>query len=331
MTLWTVLEIPIGFALLFFGGNWLVDGAVGVARRLGVSPLMIGLTLVGFGTSMPELVTCLSAALSNAPGVAIGNVVGSNIANSFLILGVAAVLAPVVCDPKAFRRDGPVLGIVTVGVSAFILSGEIGQLAGGIFLAVLFAYTVYTYFTERSNQAVPAAATRQKECELVTVHEGSLGQSLAIAVLGGAAILFGANWLVDGSVSVARVMGVPETVIGLTMVALGTSLPELATAIAGSRKGQGDVVLGNVLGSNLFNLLGILGTTALVVPLPMPVEIVGFDIWIMLAATILLIVFAVTGWRISRREAILLLFGYIAYIAALAGPFVFGVEGFRFF
>lgn len=330
MTLWTVLEIPLGFALLFFGGNWLVDGSVGVARRLGVSPLMIGLTLVGFGTSTPELVTCLSAALNGSPGVAIGNVIGSNIANSLLILGVAAVLAPVACDPKAFRRDGPVLGAVTVLAVVFVVGGEIGRIAGGAFLLILLAYTVYTYFTER-GQEIPAAQTRKKEGELVVERERSLGLSLGIALLGGVAILLGADWLVHGSVSVARVVGIPETVIGLTMVALGTSLPELATAIAGSRKGEGDVVLGNVLGSNVFNLLGILGTTALVMPLPMPVEIVGFDVWIMLAATVLLILFAVSGWQVTRREAILLLVGYAAYVAALAGPVVLGLPALQFF
>lgn len=330
MTLWTVLEIPLGFGLLFFGGGWLVDGAVGVARRLGVSPLMIGLTLVGFGTSTPELVTCLNAALTGAPGVAIGNVIGSNIANTLLILGVAAALTPVLCNPRAFRRDGPMLGAVTVLAVAFVLGGEIGRVTGGLFLALLAAYTVYTYFTERGCD-IPAAATRHKESELVAVQPRSLGWSLGIAVLGGVAILLGAHWLVHGSVSVARVAGVPETVIGLTMVALGTSLPELATAIAGSRKGEGDVVLGNVLGSNLFNLLGILGTTALVMPLPMPPEIVGFDIWIMLAATVLLILFAVTGWRITRREAVLLLLGYAAYITALAVPVALGQDGLRFF
>lgn len=313
------LQVAAGLVLLLVGGEYLVRGAVAVARRLGISPLVIGLTLVGFGTSTPELVASLEAALTGVPGVAVGNVVGSNIANILLILGISAVLKPIACDRQAFLRDGTVLVCVSgLGVAA-CLSAVIGMGWGLFLIALLGAYTGYTYLTERGGMS-PEAAVHKAEADSVQVPEMPIWKGLTITALGLAGILIGAALLVDGAVVIARAFGVSEAVIGLTLVALGTSLPELATSIMASLRGQADVAFGNVIGSNIFNILGILGVTAIVTPIPVAPEIMAFDVWVMAGVSLLLVAFAVTGWRINRWEGLLFLFGYIAYISVQFVP-----------
>ncbi len=311
------LYLLSGFVLLLIGGESLVRGAVALARRLGVSPMVIGLTLVGFGTSMPELVTCVQAALVGSPGVAIGNVVGSNIANILLILGVAAALRAVVCDPQSFRRDGTIMAIATVIAVALAFTGEIGRLAGASLFLILVAYTIAALVMEkRRNGASGKLYSAEAE-----VFEGPPMSALVAAVMtvGGMAVtILGANLLVEGAIGVARQAGVSEAVIGLSVVALGTSLPELATAVVASLRGQGDVAFGNVIGSNIYNLLGILGLTAVVTPLGVPPEILQVDIWVMFGVTALAILFAMTGLRITRVEGVVLMLGYAGYIGFLA-------------
>lgn len=305
-----------GFALLMLGGDVLVRGAVAMARRLAISPLIIGLTLVGFGTSMPELVASVQAALAGAPGIAVGNVVGSNIANILLILGVTAVLAPIACDPAAFRRDGAMLVAASLLGAGLLLTGTVGRLAGGGLLLVLAAYVVLSYRLERQRNDASAALHTQ-EAESVATVTGHFGAALAITLAGIALTVLGARLLVDAAIDLARLAGISETLVGLTVVALGTSLPELATSVMAAWRRQVDVALGNVVGSNIFNILGILGVTALVRPLPVPLEILRLDLWVMLAATALLALAARTGWRVSRREGALLLALYGAYIGWL--------------
>lgn len=309
----TVGLVVAGLAGLVIGGELLVRGAVSAAKGFGISPMVIGLTLVGFGTSTPELVTSLQAALSGSPGIAMGNVVGSNIGNVLLILGIAVLLAPIAVDPAALRRDGAAMILATLLCLGAVLAGAIPRITGAGFLLALAGYLAFTLWSERRSAA--AAPVYAGQAEAVPGPEMRLG--LALAVVGLAVTILGARALVTGAVQIAQAVGLSETVIGLTIVAIGTSMPELVTSVIAVRRGQGEVALGNVLGSNIFNILGILGVTALVSPLAVPPEIIRADIWVMSAAAVLLVVFARTGWRLGRREGAVMLGGYAAYMGWL--------------
>ena len=312
-----LLSLVAGFVLLVLGGEALVRGAVATATRLGLSPLFIGIVLVGFGTSSPELVTSLQAAFAGSPGIAVGNVVGSNIANILLILGVGALLLPIICEPKAFYRDGTVVGVSAVLLAAVVMVGHLDRWTGLGFVAALFGYIVFTYVKE-SRSPDEGAALHEAEAALqLTVKPMALPLALAFAIGGIALTIFGAKLLVDGAIELAATAGISEAVIGLTVVAVGTSLPELVTAIIAALKKQGDVAFGNILGSNIYNTFGILGITAAVHPLDVPFEIIEFDIWVMLAATVMLLFFAVSGWKVSRREGAVLLGAYVLYLGVL--------------
>jgi cation:H+ antiporter len=308
--------IVAGLVLLVLGGELLVRGAVAIARVLGVSPLMIGLTLVGFGTSTPELVTSIEAALAGAPGVAVGNVVGSSICNILLILGLAAAVRPITASRQAFRRDGPVLMAVTLACLGVLLYGHLGRLVGLVFVLLLAAYIVATYLLERSGDD-PAAAMHAVGVETLPSRPAALARSVPIAIGGLVLVVLGAGWLVEGAIDLATTLGVSDTLIGLTVVAVGTSLPELTASMVAAWRGQSDLAFGNVVGSNIYNVLGILGVTALVQPIGVPPEIAAFDGWVMLAAAVLLVAVTVTGWRINRAEGALLLSGYAAYLGWL--------------
>lgn len=304
-----------GLVLLFFGGELLVRGAVAVARRFGISPLVIGLTIVAAGTSAPELVVSLLAALDGKPDIALGNVVGSNIANILLILGAAAILSPMRADPVLIRRDGLVMIGASLLLVALALTGSFERWQGGIMIAGLLAFTAWAYVSERRG-AAPGKLHAEEAEEMSDIP---LGPWIAVgAVVGGIAILVaGSELLVEGAVAIATAVGILEAVIGLSLVAIGTSLPELATAIVAALRRHADVAIGNVIGSNIFNILGILGVTAVVTPIPASPQIAGFDMWVMLAVAVLLLPFLATGGRLDRREAALLLVGYAAYITWL--------------
>ncbi|WP_299841943.1 calcium/sodium antiporter [uncultured Roseovarius sp.] len=311
------LLVTIGLVGLMVGGELLVRGAVSAAKAFGISPMVIGLTLVGFGTSTPELVTSLQAALSGSSGIAIGNVVGSNIGNVLLILGIAAVIAPVAVDPKAFRRDGSVMMLATLLCLGAVFWGDISRWMGTAFVVLLAAYLGFTLWSEKRSNGTPAAAVYEGEAEAVPEAEYAFGKSICIAVAGLVVTILGARFLVSGSVAIAQTAGLSETIIGLTIVAIGTSMPELVTAVIAVRKGQGDVALGNVLGSNIFNILGILGVTAIVKPMEVPTQLIKLDIWVMCATGLLLLLFARTGWTVSRREGGVFLLAYLTYIGVL--------------
>jgi cation:H+ antiporter len=310
------LLLLAGLVLLLAGGELLVRGAVAVAERFRVSPLVIGLTLVGFGTSTPELVASLGAALSGAPGLAMGNVVGSNIANILLVLGIGAAIQPFATQPAAFRRDGPVLLGASLLLALVCLTGIIGRLLGGLFLVLLLAYTMATYLAERHDRD-PAAALHEAEAKRVAPVPRSLPLALGATLAGLAGVVIGAHLLVEGAIELARRLGVSDAVIGLTVVAVGTSLPELATTVVAAMRRHGDVAFGNIVGSNLFNIFGILGVTALVRPLAVPLSIARFDVWVMLAVAIVGVGFAVTGWRVNRIEGGLLLLAYVVYLLVM--------------
>ncbi|MCB1557753.1 MAG: calcium/sodium antiporter [Alphaproteobacteria bacterium] len=313
----SILFILAGFLLLLAGGEALVRGSVAIASKMGVSKLVIGLTLVGFGTSAPELVTSIQAALSGASGIAIGNVIGSNIANILLIIGTSAILYPMVCPREAVSRDGTVMGIATILLALVCFNGDITRPIGGIFAVLLLCYLGMTFYIEKRGKD-KAGEMLEHETEARPTPFNSVPLNLLITCGGMGLLVLGANMLVRGATELASGLGVSDTVIGLTVVAIGTSLPELATSIMAAIKKQSDVALGNVIGSNIFNILSILGITALIKPIPIPAEILQFDLWIMIAASAALLLFAYSGRKISRIEGGLLLGAYAAYIGTVA-------------
>lgn len=314
MTLW--MSILAGLAMLAVGGDLLVRGAASAARRLGVSPLLIGLTLVGFGTSTPELVTSLQAAFAGSPGIAVGNVVGSNISNSLLILGLTAMVAPLVVDRRAFRRDSLILVVATGGLAWACTTGVLTREMGFAGIGALAIYVLLVWLMER-RRPDPEGERIQDGAQGPSKSAGNLWLALPMAAAGIAVTIYGANLLVGGAIELARGLGVSDTLVGLTIVAVGTSLPELVTSAMAAARKQGDVALGNILGSNLYNILGILGITAAIKPIAVPAEIARVDIWILAAATALMILFARRFGNITRGEGALLVLAYVAYVAWL--------------
>jgi cation:H+ antiporter len=315
------LQVAIGFVLLLGGAEFLVRGAVHVAMKLGLSTLLIGMTVVAFGTSAPEFVVSLNAALDDAPGIALGNVIGSNIANIFLILGTTALLAPVVVDTRAVIRDGLMLTGATVLFTWLCLSGTIQQWAGGFMVLVLLGYFLRSYLKERADGAASAHLHEREAEEFQDVQMSTL--VAWISLIGGLiALSLGADQLVTGASAIARGFGVSEEVIGLTLIAFGTSLPELAASVVAGRRGHTDVAIGNVIGSNLFNILGVVGGVSIIVPLAVPEQMVRFDLWVMLAATLIVLAYLALGARLGRREGLFFVVAYGLYIGAQA----FGVD-----
>lgn len=313
----SILLVAGGLVLLALGGELLVRGAVGMAARLGISPLLAGLTIVGFGTSTPELATSVQAALGGSPGIAIGNVVGSNIANILFILGLSAVILPLSVNPASFARDSIALGGSALLATGAVLLGVIGPLVGIVLLAALVGYVWWAYKSESASHDAEAIRHEHKAEDRPVPPDTSPAILGGMIVAGLAAAIFGAGWLVDGAVVLASAAGVSESVIGLTVVAVGTSLPELIACIVAVLRKHEDVALGNIVGSNIYNLCGILGLTAIIHPIAVPAEIAGIDIWVMLGVTMLLIVQLRSGWRLSRLEGALLVLLYAGYTAFL--------------
>ncbi|VVS97762.1 calcium/sodium antiporter [Erythrobacter sp. EC-HK427] len=312
----TALLILGGLALLAIGGELLVRGAVGLAAILRISPLLAGLTIVGFGTSTPELATSIQAAFAGSPGIAVGNVIGSNIANILFILGVSAVFLPLAVRPDAFARDAIALAGSTALCVGAVMLGAIGALAGIVLLASLVAYVIWAYRSEKdSGGAEEERHIAEVEDTAPKTHSTPI--LLGMVVAGLAAAIFGAGLLVDGAVILARSAGMSESVIGLTIVAVGTSLPELIACLVAVNRGHSEVALGNIVGSNIYNVLGILGLTAIIHPLAIPAEIAQVDIWVMAGTTALLLVMLRTGWKITRMEGGVLVALYVAYTAFL--------------
>lgn len=304
----------LGFGLLIFGGDTLVSGSVKVAKRLGVSPLLIGLTLVGFGTSTPEMVTSLIAAFKESADIAVGNVVGSNTANILLVLGVSALISPVKVDIQSFKRDGLFLFLSTTAIIVASFIGQINFLFGGVLVLSLIGYIVYSYISDRKNQKALQETEAQEEPSgaMTDTIWFSLGQTF----LGIALTVLGARFLVNSAIELAQAWGVSQAVIGLTIVAVGTSLPELITSVMSSIKGHNDVAFGNVVGSNIYNALFILGVTALFIPINLS-QSMDKDIWIMTAVTLALIGVALLFKKFSRLIGFLFLLAYAVYTWAL--------------
>ena len=313
-----LMLIVLGLVALVGGAELLVRGSVSVARSLRVSPLIIGLTIVGFGTSTPELSASIGAALKGAPGIAVGNVVGSNIANILLILGIAALITPIATTKSAFVRDGSALVGASVILAVVCLFGVLDRAVGYAFVLLLIGYIYISFRQDRRGNG--AAVVHREQAEEIH-HRPAATWTAALFIMGGLVGLIGGAWcLVDGAISAARAWEIPEAVIGLTIVAVGTSLPELTTSVVAGLRGHSDVAFGNIVGSNIFNILGILGVTAVITPLEIPSRIAGIDIWLMLGVTLVAVVFSITGWRVSRWEGFVLLCGYVGYMAILFLP-----------
>ena len=322
-----------GFFLLFIGGEALVRGSVGIARKVGMSELVIGLTLVGFGTSLPEMVTSLQALSEGATGLSIGNVIGSNVANILLVIGAAAFVRAITTNPAALARDGAFMVGVTVLFAVIVWIDGFTRTTGVAFTALLIAYLVVSVILDR--RANSAAGEMHGEEAEEFEHDDPTWLSIVMTIGGIVGVIVGARFLVSGGSDAARLFGVSETVIGISIVAIGTSLPELVTSIVAARKGKADVALGNVLGSNVFNILGILGVSAIVFPFTLiepgaaagvPLEIAAMqfgqaasivtwtDMGALFLSVFLLFVFAFTGRKLARWEGGVLLAAYILYI-----------------
>ena len=308
----TWLLTLLGFALLLTGGEIVVRAAVRLAARLRISPLVVGITVVGFGTALPELAVSIDAALTGSPGLAVGNVIGSNVANAMLILGVAAVICPVLVEPRALRREALALVGATVAFVAVGLSTRRVEWWHGAFMVAALG----GYMLAAIRQAGRATRTADVQVPDSLSGTASLRPPSLLLVVGLAAVLVGAECLVRGAVRMATQFGVPDEVIGLTLVAVGTSLPEIATGFAAAWRGRTELCLGNVIGSNLFNILGIAGATALVSPLPFSGRIIGYDLWVLFGTTAVLILLMVTRRRVGRLTGVVLAATYAAYLVS---------------
>lgn len=308
--------IVAGAALLYLGGEALVRGSVQLARAVGLSPLVIGLTVVSFGTSSPELASTLAATLEDAPAVAFGNVVGSNIANIGLILGVTALLWPLPTQARFLRREVPFMLVASGLLFPLAADGRIGRFEGLFLFALLLVFLAYLL------RGVGDARPETREEFEAEYGPGKRGPWFAtgLVVVGLVLLFAGAKALILGGLNVARAFGISERVIGLSLVALGTSLPELAASIVAAVRKEGDIVLGNLIGSNIFNVLCILGLTALVRPVEVDWLASWGDLVVMLALSALIWPFLATRLQLERWEGFLLLAGYTLYMAALFGP-----------
>jgi cation:H+ antiporter len=306
-----IILIALGVALLYFGGNLLVKNSSRLAQNWGISPLVIGLTIVAFGTSAPELAASVTAALRGSPEIALGNVIGSNIANIALILALTALVYPLRTQAAFLRREMPIM----IGAAALLLllffNGNLARAEGALLLALL---GVYLWLLFRGQE------TPEIEQEFAQEYSGapnSPWRSAFGALLGLGLLVAGAQSLVAGATSLARGFGVPELIIGLTLVAVGTSLPELSASIIAAIKREPEIALGNIVGSNIFNILFILGATTVLQPIDVAFSTVAVDLWVMLGLSVLLLPFLLTGLRLGRREGSVLLVFYAAYVAYL--------------
>lgn len=306
------LMIAAGLVVLLVAGEALLKGAVSIANRVGLSKLLVAAVIIGFGTSMPEMTVSVGAALKDAPEIALGNVVGSNIANILLIIGVAAALAPICINAKAVRRDMYVMIASALILCLLSVGGMLNAVSGAMMVAMLAAYLVYGYRSDRRAYAAQPQVQKPADDEAaeVTMHNA---WAAALCLAGLAGLIGGAHLLVTGAVSLARGIGISEAVIGLTIVAVGTSLPELATALVASLRRQNEMVIGNILGSNIFNILCIIGVTCLVKPITAAGQLVELDVWIMLGVTVFLSVFLWRGITIGRPVGIFMVALYAAY------------------
>jgi len=330
-----------GLVLLIVSGDFLVRGATALAARYGLSPLLIALTIVAFGTSAPELLVSVRAALSGAPGLALGNVVGSNIANILLILGLPALIMPIACVGRTVPHNMLIMMAASVLLIVLCFIGPLGFWQGILLLSLLAAYLVYSGWDARMNPHSPSPLAAAEDATLsapgapcdafaqpdIDTHDLPHGdlptenlsrRAIALKLLIGLIGLpIGARFVVDGGTEIAQVFGVSDAVIGLSLIAVGTSLPELATSLMAVFRRNDDVVVGNIIGSNIMNILAILGVTSLIAPLPVSPDFLTFHLWVMLGSIVMLLPFTMTGGKVGRGAGIFFLLAYGAYLYAM--------------
>lgn len=309
-----ILGLLIGLGALYLGAEWLVRGAARLASSLGMRPLVIGITVVGFGTSMPEFIVGAVAAARGQPDVALGNVVGSNIANPGLILALAALIAPLRSDLGLLKREGPIMVGLTVLFWALAWAGVYTRWQGALMLGGLALFLYFCLRWARREPAVVEAGFEQYESQQRLLSLAPWTRHFLLVVAGLALLLAGGHLLVTSAVALARRLGMAEIVIAATLVAVGTSLPELATALVAAARRQADISVGNIVGSNIFNLLGVLGVSATIHPIPVAVEVRNFELLWMLAFAVATGLVLRTGHRVSRPEGAFLLAGYAAFL-----------------
>jgi cation:H+ antiporter len=320
MTLMILVYLIAGLVLLVLGAEVLVRGAAKLAAQFGIPPLVIGLTVVAFGTSAPETAVSVQAAFNDSGDLAIGNVIGSNIANVLLILGMTALVAPLIVSRQLIRLDVPIMIGASLVVYALAWDGSLSRLDGALLFAGVLSYTTFLIISSRKDKTAATDDEFAKEFGLdQEAKPYATAINFGLLVAGLVLLVAGSNFLVEGAVGLARALGLSELVIGLTVVAIGTSLPELATSIMAAIKGERDIAVGNIVGSNIFNLLCVLGLASLVSPSAIPVaaNALAFDFPVMIAVALACLPIFFTGYRINRWEGLLFLSYYLAYTAYL--------------
>lgn len=316
-----LLFFGLGLVLLTFGAEFLVQGATRLARKAGVSSFIVGLTVVAFGTSAPELGGSIQAAFQGNGDLAVGNVIGSNIANICLILGLTALINPIPVHLLVVRKEVPLMILVSVLGVAALTGSSVGRLSGGLLTGGLLVYIVRAYLVGRGESGDDLASQAAKELaeEVSGNKERPLWYNLGLVAVGIAMLVGGSKLLVDSAVTIAGALGVPSVVIGLTMVAFGTSVPELFTSVVAAMRKQSDIAVGNILGSNVFNVLCVLGVSSLVSPdpLPVPSETLSRDAWVMLGVSLACVPIMLSRGRISRAEGAMLFALYLFYTVVL--------------
>ena len=307
-----ILLFGLGLALLFGGSELLLRGSVALASNMRVSKLFISIFIIGFGTSLPELVASASSALKGAPSIALGNVIGSNIANILLIIGLAAALYRISAHSEAVYRDVTCMLGTTLLFMALCWMDYLNAYSGCLLIACIVAYLAWSFWDDR--QQINSGAAPEEDSDTPSYRTPI---ALLMVVIGMGALLGGAEMLVDAAITLARAYGVSELIIGLSLMALGTSLPEIVMAVAASLKRHSEMIIGNIVGSNIFNLLFILGVTAILRPIPVSLSELSTDLWVLLAATLLLAFLLLKRSDISRIPGLLMLGAYCLYIGSV--------------
>ena len=304
------LLVGAGLTMLYFGAEWLVKGSVSISNKLGVSQLVIGLTVVAFGTSTPELAVSISSAMQGLSDVALGNVVGSNIVNIGAILGISAIISPIIVSKSAIRKEVPIMIGVSFLLLAIIFDGKIDFVDGALLVIGIIVFTGYSYRSSKKDtdtEVIPASQILQKNI---------FSKSIVLIIIGLLLLTVGSFLTVDNAVIIGTSFGVSELFMGLTVVAIGTSLPELITSIVAARKGHADLSVGNIVGSNIFNIMAILGISSLISGIAVSEQVL-VDVGIMLAFSLVLIPIMRSGFIISRKEGLFLIAGYVGYVVFL--------------
>lgn len=309
------LVLILGLAVLIAGGEFLVKGAVGIAKKAHISPLVIGMTVISFGTSAPELVVSIKAALSNNPEIAIGNVIGSNIANIGMVLGITVLIFPIVVDRNSKILDWPMMMLASLLFYMFALDNVIQHWEGVVLFGILIAFTTYLIVNSRKKTKKELAA----QAEFIEETAKSVPTILSIfyVLLGLVGLYFGAGWLLKSAVNIATDLGMSKSVIGVTIVAFATSVPELVTSAVAAFKKETDISIGNLIGSNIFNVMAVIGLTAIIKPISVEQAVIDSDFIWMLAIALALLPMMLIGKKLNRFKGAMLLGSYVAYIAVL--------------